>query len=300
MKRIASVCVLALGVAACGDGNPFTDTGGGTGGGTGANTINGTALNADLTANSVVFDDNGTADPSDDTLVINNLPFDNSDTTGGGYTNAGALPNGFQRFESPVLGTAGELRYFAVFRETNFARVTAVGTGDFVEAGFGGVFAERIGGGGVPAGRAASYTFTGDYAAVRIGTANGGTNDVQFVTGDAVLTADILDFDTNGAVGGFISNRELFASDGTALGPLNDFISLANADIDFDTATIDSSTASTQENGAALGTGNWQGIFAGPNGEEIAGIVVIEGSKTAAEPTDTVRETGTFIVVNGG
>ena len=152
----------------------------------------------------------------------------------------------------------------------------------------------------MPAGRAASYTFTGDYAAVRIGTANGGTNDVQFVTGDAVLTADILDFDTNGAVGGFINNRELFASDGTALGPLNDFISLANADIDFDTATIDSSTASTQESGAALGTGNWQGIFAGPNGEEIAGIVVIEGSKTAAEPTDTVRETGTFIVVNGG
>ena len=42
------------------------------------------------------------------------------------------------------------------------------------------------------------------------------------------------------------------------------------------------------------------GVLYGPNGEEIAGIVVIEGSTTAAEPADTVRETGTFIVVNGG
>lgn len=302
MKRTAVICTLALGLAACGDGNPFTDTGAGTPvAAVVANEINGSALDADLTGNGVVFSDNGTpADPTDDTLVINNIPFDNVDASGGAYTRVGALPNGFERYESPTLGTAGELSYFAVFRRSNLAQVTAVGTGDFVTPGTGGLVAQRSGPAGVPAARAASYTFTGDYAAVRIGTINGGSNDVTFVTGNTILTADILDFDTNGAVTGVVVDRELYDSDGNFISTLNDFISLTTTGIDFETASIGSAAATTFENGQQLGTGQWEGLFAGPNGEEIAGVIVIEGQTTSSEPADTVRETGTFIVVNGG
>lgn len=302
MKRTAVICTLALGLAACGDGNPFTDTGAGTPvAAVVANEINGSALDADLTGNGVVFSDNGTpADPTDDTLVINNIPFDNVDASGGAYTRVGALPNGFERYESPTLGTAGELSYFAVFRRSNLAQVTAVGTGDFVTPGTGGLVAQRSGPAGVPAARAASYTFTGDYAAVRIGTINGGSNDVTFVTGNTILTADILDFDTNGAVTGVVVVRELYDSDGNFIRTLDDFISLTTTGIDFETASIGSAAATTFENGQQLGTGQWEGLFAGPNGEEIAGVIVIEGQTTSTEPADTVRETGTFIVVNGG
>lgn len=291
---------LALGVAACGDGNPFTQAPSAGGGATSSGVIFGTDLNDDLTMNGLVYQDNGTADPTDDTLVINNLPFDNSDVAGGAYTREGALPNGFDRYESPLLGNPGERKYFAVFRRTAFAQVAAVGTGDYIDKGFGGLTAQRIGAGAVPAARPATYTFTGDYAAVRVTTLDGGEDDVEFVTGDATLYVDVLDFDVNGAVEGIVDNRELFDSAGNSLGTLNDFLSLATAEIDFANASINSSTASNLEGGNELGTGEWQGIFAGPNGEQIAGIVVIEGDVTSAEPNDTVRETGTLIVVNGG
>ncbi|MEP5631891.1 MAG: hypothetical protein ABJP79_08420 [Tateyamaria sp.] len=302
MKRTAAVCVLALGVAACSGGNPFDDGDDGTDDAVSpTNIIDASESNEELTGNGLVFSDNGTpADPTDDTLVINNIPFDNVDSTGGAYTRTGALPNGFERYESPVLGTEGELNYFAVFRRSELAQVAAVGTGDFVTPGTGGLIAERTGSAGVPNARPASYTFTGDYAAVRIGTINGGSNDVTFVTGETILTADILDFDNDGAVTGVVVNRELFDANGASLGDLNDFISLTTTGIDFENATIEAAQATTIEDGEALGTGEWQGIFAGPNGEEIAGIIVIEGSTTDGEPDDTVRETGTFIVVNGG
>mmetsp|Transcript_23503 Transcript_23503/g.41444 ORF Transcript_23503/g.41444 Transcript_23503/m.41444 type:complete len:299 (-) Transcript_23503:166-1062(-) len=298
MTRTAAVCALALGLAACGDGNPFNETTGG--GDTSSGTIYATALNEDLTMNSLVYDDNGTADPNDDTLVVNNLPFDNSDATGGGYTRAGALARGFDRYESPDLGTAAERQYFAVFRRSDHAQVAAVGTGDYVGFGFGGATAQRLGAGAVPTARPSTYTFNGDYAAVRITTQSGGSRDVEYVTGDAELYVDILDFDTNGAVEGIVDNRQLYDSSGNLLGSMTDFLSLATASVDFTNATINSSTAVNIGGGTQLGTGNWEGIFAGPNGEEIAGIVVIEGTEGSGAGSDQVRETGTLIVTNGG
>ncbi len=300
MKRTAAVCALALGLVACGDGNPFFDETE-EGADTSAGSVFGTDLNDDLTMNALVYNDNGTADPSDDTLIINNLPFDNSDAVGGGYTREGALPNGFDRYESPLNDTPGERQYFAVFRRSNIAQAAAVGTGDYVDFGFGGATAQQIGTAGVPAARPATYTFTGEYAGVRITTDMGGVDDVEYVTGEAELYVDILDFDTTGAVEGIIIDRQLYNADGTPSATiLNDYLSLATAEVDFTNATIGISNAFGLEGTTQLTSGQWQGVFAGPNGEEIAGIVVLEGFESTATDSDSVRETGTLIVVNGG
>ena len=298
--------LLGLGLAlltACGSTNPFMDDGSGGGEGTAdtaAGRVYGTDLNADLTMNALVYRDNGTADPTDDTLLVNNLPFDNTDSSGGGYTRAGTLPNGFERYESPLTGAASDRQYFAVFRRSTRSQVAAVGTDDYVTFGFGGATAQRLGTGRVPAQRPAAYVFTGDYAAVRVTRPDSVPGSLRYVTGDATLYADIVDFDVSGAVEGIVSNRRLYDQSGAFLGTMGDYISLATGEIDFTNAAINSSTATSIQGGTAGATGEWRGVFSGPNGEEIAGILVIEGSTPATEPSGTVRETGSFIVVNGG
>jgi hypothetical protein len=296
---------LALGflacVAACGDGNPFDETAPENGDTGTDDRIYATELNDDLTMNALRYDDQGTADPSDDILIVNNLPFDSTDSSGGGYTRQGALAGSeFDVYESPGTGGPSDRRYFAVFRRSALSQTAAVGTGDYEEFGFGGATAQRLQGGSVPNPRAASYTFTGDYAAVRVSTISGGTDDVEFVTGDTTLFVDVQDFDTDGAVEGIVDNRRLYNNKGDFLGTLGDYVSLATASIDFDTAGISQGTASGVEGTNTIASGEWTGIFSGPGGQEIAGIVVLEGSTTSAEPADEVRETGTFIVVNGG
>jgi hypothetical protein len=271
-------------------------------------TIFATDLNADLTADAFLYDDQGTVDPADDVLRINNIPFDNSDLSGGGYTrSATTLPNGFDVYESTTGGSPSR-QYYAVFQRTTYAEVAAIGTGNYVSFGFGGATAQQLGASnGIPPERVDAYVFTGDYAAVRISTNVGGSGDVEYITGDATLFVDILDFDVNGAVEGNINNRELFDVNGVSLGMLNDFVSLGTADIDFTTGDIGSSIATSSEivinpdTGAPEvsqpTSGDWRGIFAGPIGEEIAGFVVLEGTTTDAEVDDVVRETGVFIVV---
>jgi hypothetical protein len=271
-------------------------------------TIFATDINADLTADAFSYDDQGTVDPADDTLRINNIPFDNSDISGGGYTRSAAtLPNGFDVYESNASGMPSR-QYYAVFQRLTYSEVAAIGTGDYNTFGFGGATAQQLDStNGIPPESTSFYTFAGDYAAVRITTNAGGSDDVEYITGDATLFVDILDFDVNGAVEGVIDNRQLFDVNGNPLGLLTDFVSLATAGIDFTTGDIGSSVASGNEfvinpdTGAPelsnTTTGEWQGIFAGPNGAEIAGFVVLEGDTNEAEVDDIVRETGVFIVV---
>ena len=300
MVRAFFALLAGLRLTACGDGNPFN---GGTNTSQQTSEIFGTSIEGftdSLVMNGLTYNDQGTADPNDDTLFVNNLPFDNSDSSGGGYTLTRTLTNGFSVYESPQVGAPGENLYFAVFQRSNFAQVAAVGTGDFLEAGFGGLTAQRLQDSSLPAPRATSYTFTGDYAAVRVTQLSGGRGDIEFITGDARMRVDILDFDGTGAVGGVINNRQLFDSFGNPLGTLNDFVSLATTDVNFDNASINEGDAFGQEGTVQLGTGRWSGIFAGPNGEEIAGIVVVDGILPSGEPVDSVRELGAFIVVNGG
>ena len=301
-------------LSACGDGNPFTDAELETNIPTeetvaGDGTIFATGLNGDLTGDSFVYDDQGTPSTADDILRVNNIPFDNSDISDGGYTlSSTTIPNAFDLYESDASGSSSR-QYYAIFQRSEFSEVAAIATGDYIQFGFGGAAAQRLGNSnGIPDERASFYTFTGDYAAVRVTTNQGGSDDLEYITGDAVLTVDILDFDEAGAVEGTITNRELFDVNGVSLGSLNDFISLATADIDFATGDIGSSIASSNEGvidpvtGAPtlneVTSGDWQGFFAGPDGEEIAGFVVLEGQTTAAEAEDDARETGVFIVTN--
>lgn len=254
-----------------------------------------TPAEPDLTMNSLRYDDNGTpADTSDDVLLVNNLPFDGSDATSGGYSRLAADPftNGFDVYESPVTS---ERRYFAVFRRTTNSQVAAAGTGDYVTFGYGGATAQRLNGSTtMPV--AGEYVYNGEYAAVRITTLDGGTNDVEYIAGNARLAVDVDDFDITGAVEGIINNRRLYDSAGAYLGDLDDFISLATAQIDFENKVTLLQVANGYDvDNSELTSGQWQAIFTGPAGEEIAGFVFLTGTVATGADDDEVRETGVFI-----
>ncbi|MEJ6478543.1 MAG: hypothetical protein QNL92_07670 [Octadecabacter sp.] len=296
---IMALCLGLMG--ACGDGNPFfvdpADEAGDADPTAGTSSVYGTSLNDALTMNALDYDDQGTPDPADDILLVNNLPFDNSDASGGGYTRIGALSTSpFDLYESPTSGGPGDRKYFAVFQRTTYAQVAAVATDDYVDFGFGGASAQRVGPSGTPASRAALYTFTGDYAAVAVVRPDAGGGTLRYITGDATVFVDLEDFDTNAAVEGIIDNRQYFDDTGAPLGPLSGYIELGIASIDFENDLTLASTATSVDAAVTIGTGQWSSVFAGPNGEQIAGIVVIEGTMPVTE--DPERETGVFIVTN--
>ncbi len=299
MKLLAPLALFLL--AAC-DGNPIGagNGGGGDDGGdpdTAVGSIYGDALEVEeLTANSVAYDE------TRDELVINNIPFDgiSADNGQAAYVRTGTLPNGFGRYESVETGETGRRQYYAVFRRSasGFAQAAAVGTDSYVDFGFGGVTAQRtnasirLPGGG-------EYVYTGEYAAVVTydKTQPGSPGGIQYITGDVEMDVDIRDFDETGAVEGIIFNRTLYAQDGTEIGPLDNFISLATGEIDPEARSVLSSTATafTFGGGTQVSTGNWAAVFAGPDGEEIAGIVVLEGAISTAPGSGTTRETGVFL-----
>jgi hypothetical protein len=297
MKLLAPIALFLL--AGC-DGNPI-GAGSNNGGGdpdTSDGSVYATELNADLTMNSLRYD----ADA--DELIVNNIPFDGDSGPDGQarYVRAGSLPNGFNRYESIETAETGRRQYYAVFRQSasGQAQVGAVGTNEYVDFGFGGATAQRTRA-SINLPSRGEYVYTGEYAAVRIynETLPGAPSPgVQYITGTANLEVDILDFDETGAIEGRIFDRVLYDINGNQLGLLNDDIALATASIDAETRTILSSTATGRELVPGLPgitSGNWSGVFAGPNGEEIAGIVVLEGTTGTATGSGSVRETGVFV-----
>lgn len=296
MKPIAPLALFLL--AACG-GNPLgTGTPDGGDPDTAAGSVYGTDLNEALTANSLRYDSDA------DELVINNIPFDGDSGPDqqARYVRSGSLPNGFGLYESVETAESGRRQYYAVFRRSDSgeAKAGAAGTNEYVDFGFGGATAQRTRASiSLPA--RGEYVYTGEYAAVRIyderqvGAPSPG---VEYITGSAQLEVDILDFDTTGAIEGIIFDRVLYDVNGNVVGALNDDIALATAGIDRDTRRILSSDAVGRQLDPGLpqiSSGSWSGVFAGPNGEEIAGIVVLEG-RTGTDPNSgTVRETGVFL-----
>jgi len=283
---------LTLGVAACGNGNPFT---------TQEEGADPESANAFLTEEgSFLTLNNITYDPATDTLTLNNIPFDDPTNTydritGITFVDGFGAPNGFGAYDSnPAAGT-NEIQYFAIFRRSDSgnSQVAAAGTTGYVDFGYGGAGAQRLGGDPtLPSG--GIYSYNGEYGAVRTtqNTAGpGGPPTLEYVIGNANLRLDIDDFDDTGAVGGTITNRVLYNTAGAQVGTVAGFISLRDTDIDFTNGTIVSQTATEFDGvGAQTNSGNWEGVFAGPNGEEIAGILVIEN-------TD-VREVGGFVATS--
>lgn len=288
MRTFLMVSALAL-VSGCGDGNPFFDVEGDPDPDTTA--IYASEFDSDLTMNNLDYNE------GDDTLSVNNLPFDGPDGT---YDHGADLGNGFDSYENAYDAETAPRRYFAVFRRSTYAQVAAVGTGDYAGFGFGGAMAQRLGVSNVDLPNAGTYEYTGSYAGVRVYDLGGGSNDVNLVTGDATLNVDITDFDVTGAVEGTISNRFLYANDGTLIGALDEFISLSTAGIDFNNDVTLASTATgyvfVDSAYEPLLDGSWTSLFTGPDGEEIAGIIVIEGDLPGTPDDIPTREVGVFIV----
>lgn len=291
MKRTAAICVLALCVAAC-DGNPFDDD----------DVDDGTETDPDTSSGSVYLDQNDQLvvnniayDEDNDILVINNIPFDDGNNEYIRITTE-SFVNGFDAYESDPEPGSAELQYFAIFRRSDSGetQVAASTSAEYIGFGFGGGGAQRLGDDpSLPT--SGLYTYNGEYGAVRTVLNSIGNGDrVEYVTGDVELAADFGDFDEVGAVNGFVRNRNLYDDTGALIGSAAGAISLANGEIDFDNGTISASTAKALAgDGSTIGEGEWEGVFAGPNGEEIAGILFIDG--TDATTGESVREIGGIV-----
>jgi hypothetical protein len=264
-----------------------------------------------LVANSFVFTPGAT--PGTGTISINNLPFDGVSSQGGEYTaRPGAvLPNGTVYQNTP--NSAAEDQYYAVVLTSpngTGALVGAVATNVYVESGFGGAYASRPAGSGLPATRSAAYQYTGSYNGIRVIRQNETTNPtraIQLTTGDASLSIDLQDFDLTGAIRGEIVNRQLHDLDGNAIGAPGDLARIDLTITDLDPTTLETTNGTTttlNSDVTAAQTGTWTGLVSGPNGEEVVGFVLIEGDLSDVDPsfdTDlardpvTGRETGGFI-----
>ena len=269
--------------------------------------VYGADLNADLRLNEVSYD------PDTDELLLNNMPFDGDD---GAYARDAAGTAGLASTGSgfgAYCNTSGQAEYYAVFRRSDnaYSQVVTAGTDRYFSFGFGGAAALRLDGTGALPDANQSYVFNGEYAGVRTIPDESSGTSIQYVAGTAQIDVDIEDFDSVGAVEDLIVDRRFFDANGVQVAGLNDadYISLATAQINFDDWTISSSTATVRSVGTTDpnvswtgATGNWEGLFAGPNGEEVAGIIVVEGDGPVGIDPATgdyivreVRETGGFV-----
>lgn len=264
--------------------------------------VYGSTLNSELTMNDVTYD------AATDELLLNNMPFDGDAEGYDEYArNAAVSGAAFSKFGA-FENVGGTSNYYAVFRRSDngYSQVTAAASDRYLSFGFGGAAVQRLSGDGALPAANDIYVFQGEYAAVRnvIDPVSG--NQVQYVAGTAIIEVDVEDFDTTGAVEGVIVDRVFFDNNGIQLTDLDraDFITLATAEINFDNWTIGSSTATVVPltGGNYNATGSWQGLFAGPNGEEVAGIVVVSGTGPIGIDPSTgdfeevqVREVGGFV-----
>lgn len=327
MYRIIAALALASALAAC-DG-ASTGGNGSSGIGTGAQPLipeppptptptpppspNKFGDTAALTMNDIDYD------PGTGELILNNMTFDDTNP----YVRQAAVSAALQGAGSGFdvyRNAAGPDQYFAVFRRTDNAQVAAAASRSTVfrrATDIGGVGAERISGNGALPMDSATYIFTGEYAGVRTLYPDDRNvqEEIQYVTGVSQITVDINDLDDSGSVRGLIVDRTVFDSLGVELSDTGvetadvggaTFIRLDPSSIDFDNWSINSGNAQlvqlTGANAGAEATGTWSGLFAGPRGAEVAGIVIVQGDTPIGIDPVTgeyvevqVREVGTFV-----
>ena len=234
------------------------------------------------------------------TMVVGDLPFDGPEGTGQEeYQLVGVTGiTGFDVYESQdETANTNKVKYFAVYREGAYTTAGAVGTGDFQDFGPGGAQYSRDPGTPVRVGEA-TYAGTENYGAVRVHTGNTGTGDVFLVQGDLSLTVDFEDPSPDGAIVGAVTNRQFYRPDGTSMGSLP-VITFAANQIDGDGFILNGSAGSLYDSGPNAGqqfeSGEWEGAFAGPNAEEIAGVIVITGPASQDDDEEeTAQEIGVF------
>jgi hypothetical protein len=75
---------------------------------------------------------------------------------------------------------------------------------------------------------------------------------------------------------------------------MDDYVTFAAGEIDRENGKINGGTVSNRDASSELGSGSWSAVIGGPNGTEVAGIIVFEGEGARANG-DTMRETGILI-----
>ncbi len=287
MVRYRAALAALLVVAACG-GNPFI-----------AEDDDGTPLDPEdpntsvnskfawdpeesLTMNAVTYD------RANNQLVINNLPFDGPE---GRYDNRFTMSNGARVYASRQTATTGLVQHYAVFIESDAMQATAAAGANWIQYGNAGANINRSSF-SLPTG-VGEYVYVGSYAANRTFDERSG---IELVSGDVELLVDVLDFDPvegiQGDIVGTVTNRTrvnlLNGSDG------RDLPDIVLAEVSFNNAngTFDDGTVSTFSplDGDEWSTGTYSGLFAGTQGQEIGGYLVMEGTADIQVVTyETVR-----------
>lgn len=276
MKRFAAVLASLSFLSACsGDGtNPFDPPAQAV---TDASTVNSKYLfdrDENLTVNSVTYDQ------AANELLINNLPFDGPSQR---YEHS-RLQNGVDVYRSIQTPTTGQVRSYAVFMKNTNAQVTAAAGQTWAGFGYAGANLKRSAF-ALPGG-AGEYVYLGTYGALR--NRDDGPN-LEIVTGEVRLTLDILDLDNTssssetdatieGAITGAIRNRLRTRPDGTAIDAQLPDISLVLVQYDPATGSFDEGEVRTYFDTDERDTGTWEGLIAGPQGESLAGYLVMTGT----------------------
>ncbi|QDC09045.1 hypothetical protein FHY55_07220 [Oceanicola sp. D3] len=324
MRSSITAITLLTSLAACsgGDLNPVT-SGPSAGEETGSDSgspANDSAVTTGTTTRRLQGDVTGITLNADNTLTIDNLPFDGPEgTVDERYTYMGlaaveATGNPFQQYESgDETAETNRRKYFAVYGAGTYTTASAVATGDYNRFGWGGAQYTRNGVSAPDIARDGEAVYEGNYAGVRVSTYGTGSGDVTFTTATATIEVDFLDFETTGAIEGTIGVRNVYDTAGNFLGTLPS-IALATASADDQGFIFDGSATSLDRTGTNAGdtfeTGSWEGAFAGPNSEEIVGLIVITGpaSETGVDAggnpdpdvvdTFDAQETGVFIATD--
>lgn len=326
ITRLTSACALALLAACGGDGtNPL--------GGGGTNPEGGAGLGDNLTFNE------GTdlytlqrVRISGSDLVVEGLPFDGDDA----YTDTALVldqdtgrPVARIFFRDPSTvddnytgdsdGPIGQDSYFAIYNESDdgSAKAAVVRSGSYLEHGFGGYVVGRDTGVTLPTSGQANYF--GNYVGLR--TFEGDTG-IELVDGDAAMEIDFENLEDNGAIRTVVTNRRLYAADGTFLETLPSFGYVVTANALEDNGQFESEVFTryyrpdaADATDVSVDYGTVRGMLVGTNAETAVGVIDItmpdyfvsngsvdfgSGSITAygdeeAGPTET-RETGTFVL----
>lgn len=279
MKRIAAVSLLALGIASCGDGNPFTDPtdGGTTGGGTGSSGVPAEILN-DLER--IDFD------AATNTLTVTGLTQDGEPLVNEYRAIASTFAPGFTTFTGQNDPLGRHATAFVASRDGLQAGVVMTG-GQFNRV-FGGSFFERDGTYNPPptADGRFDVTYVGNYAGglnsagptTDLLAVPGGVDpDVDlpsqaaYVRGLIFLNVDFSDMSVEGEIfdrtgvfaGGFADLPDLVLVEG-ALAADGTF----NGQVEFDAGDPN---PGTPDDPIGDDIGDFAGVIGGPEGEAIVG-----------------------------
>jgi len=281
-RKMLWATAIAVTLAACGGGNdgctytPLLGEVGTctTGGVPAGGTNNGTGATAkllvgDYAASRIAYD-SGT-----DQLIVESLPFDD-DVFEGRYDRVAAFDvAGYKAYRS-TNGLDNYIAYYGTSStgNTSSAIVAQDGYADHGHAGAGYARTTAV---NLPSTNQKTF-YTGSYVGLR--TVDNNTPFLDIISADLDMEADFSD----NKVRGFIRSRVYKQNQsGTGVGSN---MALTEGTIDRTQATVSGGGVSGTVDGVDV-DGNWVALFGGPNGKEIAGVVVITHGD--------YRETGSIV-----